>query len=84
MPYITTHSGEERADGYISRIVGFCNGLTTFPLRGAQRDDIFPGLRVTGFERRINIAFLVTADAVIIEGIFYGGRDYESVLRDRE
>jgi toxin ParE1/3/4 len=58
--------------------------LTTFPLRGAQRDDIFPGLRVAGFERRINIAFIVTADAVIIEGVFYGGRDYESVLRDRE
>ena len=31
------------------------------------------GLRVTGFERRVTIAFIVTADAVLIEGIFYGG-----------
>lgn len=82
--YIATHSSEERADGYISRIVNFCNGLATFPLRGTQRDDILPGLRVTGFERRVNIAFVVTADTVLIEGIFYGGRDYEAVLREQK
>ena len=58
--YITVHSSEERADGYINRIVNFCNGPTTFPLRGRQRDDILPGSRVTGFERRVNIAFVVT------------------------
>ncbi len=81
--YISEHSGEERADGYINRIVAFCKGLSTFPLRGRRRDDILPGLRVAGFERRINIAFVVTADAVLIEGVFYGGRDYEAVLRDR-
>jgi len=67
--YITTHASEERADGYVSRIVDFCNGLSTFPLRGTQRDDLLPGLRVTGFERRVTIAFIVTADAVVIEGI---------------
>jgi hypothetical protein len=38
---------------------------------GTQRDDLI-GLRVTGFERRVTIAFIVTADAVLIEGIFYG------------
>jgi toxin ParE1/3/4 len=82
--FITLHSSEERADGYISRIVGFCNSLKTFPLRGSQRDDILPGLRVAGFERRVNVAFIVTANVVLIEGIFYGGRDYETALRDRK
>ncbi len=82
--YITLHSSEERADGYVSRIVSFCNSLSTFPPRGSQRDDILPGLRVTGFERRINIAFVATADVVLIEGIFCGGRDYETALRDRK
>ena len=48
---IATHASEERADGYVSRIVDFCNGLSTFPLRGTQRDDLLPGLRVTGSER---------------------------------
>ena len=60
--YIAEHTGEERADGYVGRIVDFCNGLSTFPLRGTQRDDLLSGLRVTGFERRVTIAFIVTAD----------------------
>jgi toxin ParE1/3/4 len=72
--YIATHAGEERADGYVGRIVDFCKGFTTFPLRGTQRDDLLPGLRVTGFERRVTIAFVVTADAVLIEGIFTAGK----------
>ena len=81
--YIAVHTSEECADGYVGRIVDFCNGLCTFPLRGTQRDDLLPGLRVTGFERRVTIAFIVTADEVLIEGIFYGGRDFEADFRDR-
>ena len=81
--YIAVNASEERADGYVGRIVDFCNRLSTFPLRGTQRDDLLPGLRVTGFERRVTIAFIVTADAVLIEGIFYGGRDFEVEFRDR-
>ena len=38
---------------------------------------------MTGFERRVTIAFIVTAEAVLIEGIFYGGRDFEAEFRDR-
>ena len=81
--YIAVNASEERADGYVGRIVDFCNRLSTFPLRGTQRDDLLPGLRVTGFERRVTIAFIVTADAVLIEGIFYGGLDFEAEFRDR-
>jgi toxin ParE1/3/4 len=40
-------------------------------------------LRVTGFERRVTIAFIATADAVLIKGIFYDGRDFEVEFRDR-
>jgi toxin ParE1/3/4 len=74
---------EERADGYVGRIVDFCNGLSTFPLRGAQRDDLLSGLRVTGFERRVAIAFIVTAEAVLIKAFSDGGRDFEAEFRDR-
>ena len=80
--YITEQASEDRADGYIGRIVAFCQGLATFPLRGTARDDLLPGLRTTGFERRVTIAFVVTADAVLIEGIFYGGQDFEAIVRD--
>jgi toxin ParE1/3/4 len=38
---------------------------------------------VTGFERRVTIAFAVTSDAVLVEGIFYGGQDFDATLRDR-
>ena len=79
--YITTHASESRADSYVGRMA-FCNGFVTFPMRGQQRDDLLPGLRTTGFERRVTIAFCVTADAVVIEGIFYGGQDFEAAFRD--
>ncbi len=46
-----------------------------------QRDDILEGLRTIGFERRVTIAFLTTVDRVLIEGIFYGGQDFESFLK---
>jgi hypothetical protein len=39
-------------------------------------------LRTTGFERRATIAFVVTAEAVLIEGIFYGGQDFEAFFHD--
>ncbi len=81
--YIATHASGSRADGYVGRIVAFCKGLTTFPLRGTQRDDVLPGLRVTGFERRVTIAFVVTDAAILIEGIFYGGQDFEAAFRNR-
>ena len=68
--YIGTHSSEKRADGYVSRIVAFCKGLTTFPSRGIQRNDLVPGLRVIGFERRATIAFVVSESVILVEGIF--------------
>jgi hypothetical protein len=61
-------AGEVR-QGIHHGIVAFCLRLTTFPLRGNQRDDLLPGLRMIGFER----AFVVTDEAVPIEGIFNGG-----------
>ena len=80
--YITEQVAQSRADAYIDRIVTFCKGLATFPERGRQRDDLLPGLRTIGFERRITIAFVVASDAVLIEGIFYGGQDFESAFDD--
>jgi toxin ParE1/3/4 len=80
--FIAGRSGESRADGYISRIIAFCMGLGTFPLRGQRREDLLPGLRTIGFERRVTIAFVVTPEAVLIEGIFYGGQDFESFFKD--
>jgi len=56
--------------------------LTPFPKRGTRRDDLGPGLRAVGFERRATIVFRVEKDAVDIVRILYGGRDLEMALRD--
>jgi toxin ParE1/3/4 len=80
--YISDHSNETRADGYITRIIAYCNGFAVFPQRGSARDDVVPGLRVTGFERRVTIAYTITAQAVVIEGIFYGGQDFGALQGD--
>lgn len=80
--YIADRAGEGIADGYVERTATFCQGLSTFFLRGKARDGLLPGLRTVGFERRATIAFMVTTDAVIIEGAFYGGQDFEANLRE--
>ena len=80
--YVADRAGESIADNYVGRIVTFCRGLSTFPQRGKARDDLLPGLRTIGFERRATIAFMVTTDAVLIEGVFYGGQDFEGNFRE--
>ncbi len=49
-----------------------------------MRDDLIPGLRIVPFERSAVIAYVVDADVVRIISIFYGRRDFETLLRDEE
>lgn len=79
--YIATYSNEVRAESYVRRIVDHCRRLDLFPARGARRDDILQGLRTIGFERRVTIAFMITPEAILIEGVFYGGQDFEATFR---
>jgi toxin ParE1/3/4 len=78
--YIEERSGPERAHDYSSRVLTYCLSFVTFPERGLRRDDLRPGLRVIGFARRVTIAFHVTPDAITIDRLFYGGRDWEGVF----
>jgi len=82
--YIADSSSEEIAENYITAIIAHCHGLSTFPKRGTQRNDIRPGIRIMGFRRRVSIAFEVSETAVIILGIFYGGQNFEALLSDSE
>jgi toxin ParE1/3/4 len=72
------------AAGLVDALLAFCEDLAPFPLRGTARDDIRPGLRTIGFRRRAVVAFAVREDAVVILGVYYGGRDYEPVLRSQD
>lgn len=69
---------------YTDAIVTYCETLQTFPLRGARRDDIRPGLRVTNYKGRAVIAFDVSSERVNVIGIFYVGQDYETTLNPPE
>jgi toxin ParE1/3/4 len=78
--YIAENSGDTRAAEYVERIVTTCMNLADFPLRGTLRNDLAPGIRITGFERRATIAFRVEDDTVRIVRVFYAGRDFEAAL----
>ena len=70
------------AERYVNALITYCETLETFPLRGAARDDIRPGLRITNDKGRTVIAFAIDAQQVSIIGAFYGGQDYETALLD--
>lgn len=73
--YILENAGPDVALRYIERIEVACNRLAQFPERGTLRDDLSPGIRLLGFERRASIAFLVDESTVRIVRVFYGGRN---------
>jgi len=82
--YIVANATPEIAERYTSSIITHCESLKTFPHgRGTTRDDIRAGLRTTNYKGRTVIAFAVDDEAlrVSIVGVFYGGRDYETLLR---
>jgi toxin ParE1/3/4 len=80
--YVANQSGPEIAIGYINRIEAYCLRFDVAGERGTRRDDLRPGLRIVGFERRITIAFHVDPQTVTIDRIFYAGRDIERIFRD--
>lgn len=82
--YIAAKASPEIAARFTDGIVTYCESLSTFPFRGSRRDDIRPGLRVTGYRKRVAIAFHPEQDRVNIIGVFYGGQDYEAALLEEE
>jgi len=78
--HIATVASPEIAANYTDAIMNQCESLKMFPIRGARRDDLRPGLRVFGFRRRVSIAFEITGEVVTILGIFYGGQSLETAF----
>lgn len=80
--YIAAAASPGIAERYVNAIVSYCETVNTFPLRGAKRDDIRLGLRITNYKGRTVIAFAVAPEQVSIIGVFYGGQDYATALQD--
>ena len=78
--YIADNSGKRVADRYIDRIEAACAALSLFSSRGTLREDLGPGVRTMGFERRATIVFQVEANSVAVVRVFYGGQDFERAM----
>ncbi len=83
--WIASESGYPQiAEKFVDRIFDRCESLDAFPMKGRARDDLQPGVRILPFERTAIIAYRILVDTVEVINIFYGGRDYEALLRDDE
>jgi toxin ParE1/3/4 len=71
------------ARGFVERIRARCKRIGFVPEIGTPRDDLESGLRTIPFEHRVVIAYKVEGDRVRISNIFYGGRDFEALYRDK-
>ena len=81
--YITEKSElPEVAWAYIEKLRQKCHGLRTAPLIGLKRDDLRKNLRIIAIDKNAVVAFEVNEDkqTVTILNIFYGGRDYETIM----
>lgn len=84
--YIESRAGADVAERFVSRLYERCMSLTHTAERGTRRDELRRGLRTMGYRRRATILFQVerSRKQVIILGVYYGGRDYESAFADRD
>jgi plasmid stabilization system protein ParE len=73
------------ADRTVDTIRSFIRSLAEYPHRGKRRDDLRENLRIVPFKRRTAIAIEIDDDArmVTVLRVFYGGQDYEAVMRDQ-
>ncbi|MRI56583.1 type II toxin-antitoxin system RelE/ParE family toxin [Methylobacterium sp. DB1607] len=82
--WIANAASPDVALRYVERIERHLSGFDFVAERGTKRDDVRPGLRISGFERRVTIAFTVGPERVTILRILYGGRDWERDLSGDE
>lgn len=80
--FIASATDAEIATRFADGILDHIANLSEFPERGTPRNDLRPGLRTMAWRRRVTIAFMVEESDVVVIGIFYGGRDLATLLRE--
>jgi toxin ParE1/3/4 len=80
--FITARAGSQVADAYIERLKSFLRGFDLASERGTLRDDIRKNLRIVGFEKRVTVAFKANSSSVFILRIFWGGQNWQKILKD--
>jgi plasmid stabilization system protein ParE len=80
--YIEIQASPSIAKRFTDAILSRCEDLADMPFQGTPRDDIRPGMRTLAYKRRVLIAYDVEDEIVTIIAVFYGGQDFESLLRE--
>lgn len=80
--YIAGQASPAVATKFVGAIVDRCESLGDMPRQETARGDLRPGLRTISYRRRVVIAYAVEKPTLTIVGVYYGGQDYESILRD--
>jgi toxin ParE1/3/4 len=80
--YLVERAGSAVADGYLDRLLGFCDQLATEPIVGHARHDLVPGLMTRIFEKNRVVCFLLLDQDVHIIAIYGGRQDWERYLHD--
>ena len=78
--WIEGRTSPETAFSYMARLLAHLESFDLGAERGTRRDDIRPGLRIVGFERRVTIAFAVDETRVLILRLFYGGLNWAETI----
>ncbi|WP_430424565.1 type II toxin-antitoxin system RelE/ParE family toxin [Phenylobacterium sp.] len=78
--WITNAASLTTATRYLGRVRDYLAGFDFASERGAKHDDLIPGLRTIGFERRLTIAFSVSELGVTILRVFRAGEDWRSAF----
>jgi toxin ParE1/3/4 len=71
----------EVAIGFVRRMRARCDKIGFAPEGGVARPDLGIGIRLVPFEKTAVIAYRLHDDAVEVVNVFYGGRDYEALMK---
>ncbi len=82
--YIADAASDDIALRFTDGVIGRLDTLAEYPRIGTPRDDLQPGLRTFAHRHRVTIAFIVEDISVIVIGFYYGGQDFEALLRDEQ
>ena len=76
----------DRTESRISEIRNFIRKLESMPHQGTTRDDLMAGIRILPDRHQAAIAFKVNDQkrTVKVLRVFFGGEDYEAVMRGLE
>jgi plasmid stabilization system protein ParE len=85
--WIADSASPDVAQRFITAVFDHIESIADFPQAGRPREDVRAGVRTTTFRKRTLVAYEVadsgTEVVVNILGVFHGGPDWETALRER-